>query len=328
MRSRNKEAIMSMHKWLLSAGHCHLFHIVAPIVARARDYFDQEGAGECDFFCSGSDTETINGMREGRYHIGLDPKPFLLCRAKAQGADLLIVGGWLNSPAYAFIGAKGRGIGALADLNGKNISVREPDGIDTRFARALFRSQGLDADQMVEWVSAGARSRRIQQPLFDSGKIDAAMIILQDAPAMVADGYPLLGDLSKLYPNGYAVRVTAARGDIVRAEPERLKGVLRALIRGYRFMNQRYAETKEILSQAGYQLDKDMDAALWEGRYHMFERIPQDGSINEAGLQLVIDEEKATGELPPFFEAGEILMMNFVTEAAKSVIGRFGHGCE
>ncbi len=75
-------------------------------------------------------------MREGRYQIGLDPKPFLLCHAKAEGADLFIVGGWLNSPAYAFIAAKGRGIRTLADLKGKKVSVREPDGIDARSARA------------------------------------------------------------------------------------------------------------------------------------------------------------------------------------------------
>ena len=319
---------MNGGKWLLSAGHHHLFHIVAPIVARARGYFDQEGAGECEFFCSGSDAETIEGMRQGRYHIGLDPKPFLLCGAKAQGADVFIVGGWLNSPAYAFIAAKGRGIRSLADLKGKKVSVREPDGIDTRFARAVFRHQGLDADSMVQWVTAGARSRRIQQPLFDSGAVDAAMIILQDAPGMVADGYPLLGDLSKLYPNGYAVRVTAATGDVVRHEPERLTGLLRALIRGYRFMNQRYPETKEILTKAGYELDKDMDAALWEGKYHMFERIPPDGSVNEAGLKLVIDEEKAAGKLPASFQAEEILITRFVKEAAESVNRRFGDGSE
>jgi NitT/TauT family transport system substrate-binding protein len=319
---------MSKEKWLLSAGHHHLFHIVSPIVARARGYFDQEGVGECEFFCSGSDAETIKGMREGRYHIGLDPKPFLLCGAKAQGADLFIVGGWLNSPAYAFIAAKGKGIRTLADLKGKKVSVREPDGIDTRFARAIFRSEGLDGDQMVEWVTAGARSRRIQQPLFDSGKIDAAMIILQDAPGMVADGYPLLGDLSKLYPNGYAVRVTAARGDVVQNEPERLTGLLRALIRGYRFMNQRYAETKEILTKAGYQLDKDMDAALWEGKYHMFERVPRDGGVNETGLRLVIDEEKAAGKLPSSFKAEDILISAFARAAADSVNSRFGDGCE
>lgn len=319
---------MSKNKWLLSAGHHHLFHIVSPIVARARGYFDQEGAGECDFFCSGSDAETINGMREGRYHIGLDPKPFLLCGAKAQGADLFIVGGWLNSAAYAFIAAKGRGIRALADLKGKKVSVREPDGIDTRFARALFRREGLDGDQLVEWVAAGARSRRIQQPLFDSGKIDAAMIILQDAPGMVADGYPLLGDLSKLYPNGYAVRVTAARGDIVQNEPGRLTGLLRALIRGYRFMNQRYEETKAILKSAGYELDKDMDAALWEGKYHMFERIPQNGMVGAQGLEQVIAEEKADGKLPADFQAKDILSDRFVRAAADSVDQRFGCGCE
>jgi NitT/TauT family transport system substrate-binding protein len=267
-------------------------------------------------------------MREGRYHIGLDPKPFLLCGAKAQGADLFIVGGWLNSPAYAFIAAKGKGIRTLADLKGKKVSVREPDGIDTRFARALFRSEGLDADQMVEWIAAGARSRRMQQPLFDSGKVDAAMIILQDAPGMAADGYPLLGDLAKLYPDGYAVRVTAARGDVVRNEPERLTGLLRALIRGYRFMNQRYPETKEILTKAGYQLDKDMDALLWEGKYHMFERIPRDGGVNVTGLELVIDEEKAAGKLPASFRAEEILITRFVKEAAASVDQRFGEGYE
>jgi len=50
---------MSENKWMLAAGHVHLFHIVAPIVAQARGYFDQEGVGECDYFCSGSDAETI-----------------------------------------------------------------------------------------------------------------------------------------------------------------------------------------------------------------------------------------------------------------------------
>jgi ABC-type nitrate/sulfonate/bicarbonate transport system substrate-binding protein len=319
---------MSARKWTLAAGHQHLFHIVAPIVARARGYFDEEGAGECEFFCSGSDAETIKGMRDGRYHIGLDPKPFLLCGAKGEGADLFIVGGWLNSPAYAFIAAKGRGMSSLADLQGKKISVREPDGIDVRFARQVFRRAGLDADRMVTWIVNGARSRRIQQPALDSGQIDAAMIILTDVPGMVADGYRLLADLSEVYPQGYAVRVTAARGDIVREEPERLTGLLRALIRAYRFMNQRYAETKEILEQAGYELDKDMDAELWEGKYHMFERIPRDGGVNEAGLQLVIDEEKAAGKLAAEFPMQKILINGFVREAAQSVNQRFGSGCE
>ncbi|MBI4490684.1 MAG: ABC transporter substrate-binding protein [Deltaproteobacteria bacterium] len=317
-----------MAKWLLAAGHHHLFHIVAPIVARERGYFQHEGAGECEFFCTGSDSNTIDGMKEGRYHVGLDPKPFLVCGAKAQGADISIVGGWLNSPAYAFMAAKGRGIRALKDLIGKKISVREPDGIDTRFTRALFRREGLDADQSVHWVVKGSRSRRFQQPLFDSAEVDAAMIISRDAAGMAEEGYPLLADLSKVYPQGYAVRVTAATGVVVREEPERLTALLRALIRGYRFMNQRYGETMTIVQKAGYKLDQDMDASLWKGKYHMFERIPQDGMVNEAGLRLVIEEEQAAGKLPGSFGIKDILMDRFVKQAAESVARRFGDGCE
>lgn len=315
-------------KWTLATGHHHLFHLVPAIVARARGYFEQEGVGDCDFLSTGSDAATIAGMESGLYPIGLDPKPFLLCHARARGADLYIVGGFLNSPAYAFVGARGRGIRTLADLEGKKVSMREPDGIDCRFVRQLFRRHGLEADRMVQWVKTGSPSRRFQQPLLDSGTVDAAMIILRDVPAMIAEGYPLLADLGEVYPHGYAVRVTAARRDVVREEPERLTALLRALIRAYRFMNQRYPETLEILSRAGYQLDQDMDRSLWEGKYHMFERIPLDGRVGGEGLKEVIEEEKAAGKLPASFRLEEILVDRFVTQAVASVDRRFGPGCE
>ena len=60
----------------------------------------------------------------------------------------------------------------------------------------------------------------------------------------------------------------------------------------------------------------------------MFERIPQDGSVNETGLQLVIDEEKAAGKLLPEFSTQEILIDRFVREAAQSINKRLGPGCE
>ena len=114
----------------------------------------------------------------------------------------------------------------------------------------------------------------------------------------------------------------------MRDDPERLTGLLRALIRGYRFMNMCYRETVEIIQKAGYELDKDMDASLWEGKYHMFERIPPDGMVNEAGLELVIEEEKAAGKLPAGFDMNEILLDRFVKAAADSVNRRFGAGYE
>jgi ABC-type nitrate/sulfonate/bicarbonate transport system substrate-binding protein len=315
-----------MKKWLLATGHHHLFHMVAAIVARERGYFDAEGAGDCDFLATGSDAKTIEGMKAGLYQVGLDPKPFLLLESKTKGADFFIVGGFLNSPAYAFMARKG--IKALTDLEGRKVSVREPDGIDCRFTRQVFRRQGLDADRMVQWVCNGSPSRRFQQPLFDSGAIDAAMVIQRDVPGMIKDGYPMLADLNDVYPHGYAVRVTAVRGDLAREEPDRLTALLRALIRAYRFMNQDYAKTMAILTRAGYKLDKDMDASLWEGKYHMFERIPLDGAVGVQGLEQVIEEEKAAGKLPENFAVKDILLDRFVKAAAASVDRRFGAGSD
>jgi hypothetical protein len=60
----------------------------------------------------------------------------------------------------------------------------------------------------------------------------------------------------------------------------------------------------------------------------MFERIPPDGSVNQAGLQLVIDEEKAAGKLAAEFRMQEILVDGFVKAATQSVNQRFGSGCE
>jgi ABC-type nitrate/sulfonate/bicarbonate transport system substrate-binding protein len=100
---------MSAGKWTLVAGQVHLFHIVAPIIAQERNYFRDEGAGECEFLYSGSDAKTLEGMSEGRFQIGSSQAVSRL-RSSSRGADLAIVGGWLNTPAYDFVAAKGRGI--------------------------------------------------------------------------------------------------------------------------------------------------------------------------------------------------------------------------
>ena len=114
----------------------------------------------------------------------------------------------------------------------------------------------------------------------------------------------------------------------MREEPERFTALLRALIRAYRFMNRDYTATMAILTRAGYKLDKDMDASLWEGKYHMFERIPLDGAVGVQGLEQVIEEEKAAGKLPETFAVKDILLDRFVKEAAASVNRRFGGGSD
>jgi hypothetical protein len=60
----------------------------------------------------------------------------------------------------------------------------------------------------------------------------------------------------------------------------------------------------------------------------MFERIPPDGSINEAGLAQVVAEEQQAGKLPLSFQLEAVVIDRFVKAAAASVEQRFGSGCE
>jgi len=100
-----------------------------------------------------------------------------------------------------------------------------------------------------------------------------------------------------------------------------------ARARGY-FADEGVDECEFFCSGSDAETRLARDAALWEGKYHMIERIPQDGSVNQAGLQLVIDEEKAAGKLPAEFGMQEILADVLVREAVQSVNQRFGSGCE
>ena len=60
----------------------------------------------------------------------------------------------------------------------------------------------------------------------------------------------------------------------------------------------------------------------------MFERIPQDGSVDEAGLVEIIEEEKGAGKLPSSFKLEDIVIDRFVKEANVKVSERLGLGCE
>jgi len=71
--------------------------------------------------------------------------------------------------------------------------------------------------------------------------------------------------------------------------------------------------------RAGYKLDKDMDASLWERKYHMFERIPLDSAVGVQGLEQVIEEEKAASKLPENFAVQDILLDRFVAVLRSSV---------
>jgi len=320
--------IITKNTVIMAAGHHHIFHLIAPTLARENGWFEEEGLTDYEFFATGTDERTLFEMGLGQIQFGLDPKPTVVIDAFLKGQKVYIIGGWLNKPPFSYVGAKG--IKSLEDLRGKRIGGREWGGIDTQHMKNHLRNHGIDPDKDVEVVVSGFPCRKMQQPLLDSGQIHAAAVLNSEVPAMVAEGYPLLADLPALYPQGYPQRVIVTTGEVLEKRSHLIKPFLKAMIRAFRMMNQDYEKTMEIVNavvaRGELRWDTDMDFDLWKTKYPFFEAIPADGMVTLEGLETVIREERAAGKIPPSFRMEDILRLEFVREAVKEINAAYGEG--
>src|SRR3990172_2468769 len=149
----------------LGAGHYHLFHLFAAIIAEHKGWFREEGLESVESFFTGDDDKTIEGLQTGEVDFALDPKTANVLRARARGDDIAIIGGWLNRFFYGMVASKE--IRKVKDLKGKKFGVRVVNtGIEWLPAREILRSQGLDPDRDVEYVVAGmATAGNSREPL-------------------------------------------------------------------------------------------------------------------------------------------------------------------
>jgi ABC-type nitrate/sulfonate/bicarbonate transport system substrate-binding protein len=314
----------------MAVGHHHLFHLVAPTVAKAKGWFEAEGITNYEFVITGTDERTLLEMNLGKIQIGMDPKPALVIKEHLEGSRFFIVGGWLNKPPFSLVGAKG--IKTVQDLKGKRVGSRELGGIDAVQMKNYLRSQGLDPEKDIELIVSGMNSRAQQQPLLDSGKLQAAMILRGEAPGMVPDGYTLLVDFNDVYPDGFPQRVIAVTGEFLEKHANLIKPFLKAMIRAFRMMNQNYPETLKIINAAvargELKWDRDIDHELWKTKYPFFDAIPADGMVTRKGLETVVREGRSVGKIPESFKMEDILRLEYVIEAAKEVDAQFGQGYE
>lgn len=315
---------------VMAVGHHHLFHLVAPTVAKAKGWFAAEGIRDYEFVITGTDERTLLEMNQGKIQIAMDPKPALLIKEYLEGSRFFIIGGWLNKPPFSLVGAKG--IKTAQDLKGRRVGSRELGGIDAVQMKNFLRSQGLDPEKDIELIVSGMNSRAQQQPLLDSGKLQAAMILRGEAPAMVPEGYTILADFNDIYPDGFPQRVIATTEEFIEKHSNVIKPFLKAMIRAFRMMNQNYPETLKIIHEAVAQgelkWDRDIDHELWKTKYPFFDAIPADGMVTRKGLETVVREGRSAGKIPASFNMEDILRLEFVIEAAQEVDAQFGQGYE
>jgi NitT/TauT family transport system substrate-binding protein len=212
-------------------------------VALQKGYFQQEGLQVvCRLFPSGKDA--LDAVREGKGDLAtVADVPVMF--AVMGGARISILASISESfRENAIVARKDRGIRYPGDLRGKKIGV--PAGTASDYfldVFLLFNRLPLEKSKRIPLPSD-----RITRAL-ENGDLDAAAIwtphILKMQDTLGANGYIDYG--RNLY---HMIWNLAGPEDFVKGNPEAVKKILRALIRGAVFVKEKPAESQKIV--AGY----------------------------------------------------------------------------
>jgi ABC-type nitrate/sulfonate/bicarbonate transport system substrate-binding protein len=306
----------------VAAGHYHLFHRVAPTVARYKGYFAEEDL-EVEISATGTDQKSLHALLAGKQDIIVDLKTPVAFRAAADGTALALVGGFLNSYPGILVGAKG--IASVADLRGRRVGTREPNGVQLTLTSMVLAKAGLDPQNDVTLVAhTGASSFSSIAPRLDRGVIQARIAHKAFLEDFKRAGYPILADLDEYLPHGYQLRAIAAMRSFIAGHRDAVVGFLRGTARAYRFMkaSRNLPEMMRIIESSGLKFEEDMDPSMWEEEYPLIPAIPDDGAINLRGLQVILDEEKAAGRVPRQITVDKIVQLDCLKETDSTAAPR------
>lgn len=307
-------------KLRVAAGHYHLFHRVAPTVARSKGYFSNQGLA-VEVSAAGTDLKSLKALIDGEIDIVIDLKTPVALQARDRGEEVFLIGGFLNTYPGIFVGAKE--IRSVADLKGKKVGLREPNGVALTMSSMILKKAGMEPDGDVIFIAhTGASSFRSIAPRLDRGEIQARIAHKAYAEEFRKAGYPILADLEKYLPNGYQLRAMAGIGSFLERNRRQVIGFLKAMIQAYRFMKdpKNHPEMMAIIKASDLEFEQDMDQGMWEEEYPLIPGIPADGSINVKGLQTILAEEQLTGRVSKAMAVERILRLEYVEKALQELV--------
>ena len=213
-------------------------------------------------------------------------------RAAVTGVPIKAVIGMASRPLHVLIARPD--IKTPKDLKGKVIGVDSVAGTVDYLSRVAVRHFGFEPEKDIKIIVTGESPTRLAA--LRAGSIDATPIDVAFAMKAEDEGFRrllYLGDIIELPLSGIAVTEKK-----LQTQREQVKKVVRASLRGTRFMKQNRAETIQMLSdylhitpsQAGKAYDVSMNS------------FTEDGIISDKGVnldvQLTKERLKITKEIP------------------------------
>lgn len=213
-------------------------------------------------------------------------------RAAVTGVPIKAVVGLASRPLHVLIARQD--IKSPKELKGKIIGVDSVAGTVDYLSRVAVRHFGFEPDKDVKIIVIGESPTRLAA--LRAGSIDATPIDVAFAVKAEDEGFRrlvYLGDLIELPLSGVAVMEQK-----LQTQREQVKKVVRASVRGTRFMKQNRAEAVQMLSDY-LRITAAQSARAYDASINSF---TDDGVISDKGVnldvQLTKERLKLTKDIP------------------------------
>src|SRR5437870_10730716 len=137
-------------------------------------------------------------------------------------------------------------IKTIADLRGKRIGTQRIGGSDHLAAEAILQAKGLDLKD-VQFVTLGA-DEPVRVEIMKKGLVDAVSIAPPGPNRLAREGFNVLGGPKDL-KIGSPISAVAATDSRIKNYRDETKRVVRAVLRGLRFMHERKEEVVPIMAR-------------------------------------------------------------------------------
>ena len=217
-----------------------------------------------------------------------------LVLAVDQGADLVAVGSGVERGLYLLIARPE--IRTFADLKGKKIAAAGPADAYTYVLRDILRQNGVDPDRDVEFIFGSNSNDRFLA--LQAGGIDAALFVPPQDRELIEKGFSVLTSTLEYYPQ-LQLSLTAVRREWASQNADVLRRYLRARAAASQWLNDpaNRAEAIGILVDT-LKIPPDVAAYTYEQNVTRVQAFPNDGCIQRAGMEKLVDVLYAIGQLP------------------------------
>ncbi len=266
-------------------------------VALARGFFKSQGLEILPIFVRGGPV-AMAALASGEVDFAQIGGAQAVMRSRARGLDVSIIGSISNATNYQLIG--GRSTRSLEDLRGKILGVTGAGAFSDFALRTFLRRQGVDPDKDVTLRAIGGSALRATA--LEKNIVAGAPFTPEDTVRLMRIGFPMIANLSDTL--NIPQSIVATRNEVLEKMPDTAKRFLKAFILGIQFARGNKAEA----IRAGYDGGLQGEPDIINQAYQLYApALTADLSLNVAGFQFMLDEDKRSGVIDRKFTLDKVI---------------------